>query len=68
MPFVEIDIKEQPCESYGMVSVFERVWRGTGKGCHETYLFSDDEVLTYDAWLQTSGESDTCSTIYPIEP
>ena len=52
MPFVEIDIKEQPCESFGLVSVFERVWRGTRKGCYETYVFSDEpKVITYETWL-----------------
>ena len=50
MPFVEIEIKNQPCELFGMQPVFERLWRGTKKGCYEYHYIGDDEVLTYGEW------------------
>ena len=65
---MEIEIKDQPCEMFGMESIFERVWRGTMKGCYERYLFGQNEVLTYDQWNRQSHDDERCDTIYPIAP
>ena len=51
-----------------MQPVFERIWRGTRKGCYERYLFSNNEVYTYEEWSRRidTGEDDYCDTVYPI--
>ena len=61
-PFVEIEIKDQPCEMFGMESIFERVWRGTKKGCNNYY-----GVIPYDQW-RSNDDDDYCDVIYPISP
>ena len=54
LPFVEIEIKDQPCENFGMHSVFERVWRGTAEGCYENtgsrFFNTVDHVYEYNDW------------------
>ena len=55
---------------FGMEPVFERVWRGTRKGCYERYMFSANEVYTYEEWNRryNNDEDGNCDTIRPIPP